>query len=154
MNLFFFKGTLSERQQIMTEVTKNGDDDSPLKHGLVVAYNGDSDNEEDFLERLESEEEKLTDWKRLACLLCRRQFPNKEALVRHQQLSDLHKQNMDIYWSSRLSEQELKALEMREREMKYRDRAAERREKYGIPEPPEPKRKKVFDAGTVYVFER
>lgn len=27
----------------------------------------------------------------MACLLCRRQFPNKEALVRHQQLSDLHK---------------------------------------------------------------
>lgn len=37
--------------------------------------------------------------------------------------------------------------------MKYRDRAAERREKYGIPEPPEPKRKKVYDAGTVYVSE-
>lgn len=37
--------------------------------------------------------------------------------------------------------------------MKYRDRAAERREKYGIPEPPEPKRKKVYDAGTVYVPE-
>lgn len=36
--------------------------------------------------------------------------------------------------------------------MKYRDRAAERREKYGIPEPPEPKRKKQFDAGTVYVL--
>lgn len=36
--------------------------------------------------------------------------------------------------------------------MKYRDRAAERREKYGIPEPPEPKRKKQFDAGTVYVM--
>lgn len=27
----------------------------------------------------------------MACLLCRRQFPNKDALVRHQQLSDLHK---------------------------------------------------------------
>lgn len=38
-------------------------------------------------------------------------------------------------------------------QMKYRDRAAERREKYGIPEPPEPKRKKVYDAGTVYVPE-
>ncbi|XP_044307119.1 RNA-binding protein 5 isoform X2 [Varanus komodoensis] len=147
--LFEKKGTLSERQQIMTEVIKNGDDDNPLKRGLVAAYSGDSDNEEDFLERLENEEEKLTDWKKLACLLCRRQFPNKEALVRHQQLSDLHKQNMDIYRRSRLSEQELEALEMREREMKYRDRAAERREKYGIPEPPEPKRKKVFDAGTV-----
>ncbi|KAJ7316660.1 hypothetical protein JRQ81_002822 [Phrynocephalus forsythii] len=147
--LFEKKGTLSERQQIMTEVIKNGEDDNPLKRGLVAAYSGDSDNEEDFLERLENEEEKLTDWKKLACLLCRRQFPNKEALVRHQQLSDLHKQNMDIYRRSRLSEQELEALEMREREMKYRDRAAERREKYGIPEPPEPKRKKVFDAGTV-----
>ncbi|XP_032996470.1 RNA-binding protein 5 [Lacerta agilis] len=148
--LFEKKGTLSERQQIITEVIKNGgEDDNPLKRGLVAAYSGDSDNEEDFLERLENEEEKLTDWKKMACLLCRRQFPNKEALVRHQQLSDLHKQNMDIYRRSRLSEQELEALEMREREMKYRDRAAERREKYGIPEPPEPKRKKVFDAGTV-----
>lgn len=37
-------------------------------------------------------------------------------------------------------------------QMKYRDRAAERREKYGIPEPPEPKRKKQFDGGTVYVL--
>lgn len=42
-----------------------------------------------------------------------------------------------------------KNLELIQFQMKYRDRAAERREKYGIPEPPEPKRKKVFDAGTV-----
>lgn len=27
-------------------------------------------------------------------------------------------------------------------QMKYRDRAAERREKYGVPEPPEPKKRK------------
>ncbi|NWT37476.1 RBM5 protein, partial [Chroicocephalus maculipennis] len=119
------------------------------RRGLVAAYSGDSDNDEDLLERMENEEEKLTDWKKMACLLCRRQFPNKDALIRHQQLSDLHKQNMDIYRRSKLSEQELEALELREREMKYRDRAAERREKYGIPEPPEPKRKKVYDAGTV-----
>uniref|UniRef100_A0A452H6F2 Uncharacterized protein n=1 Tax=Gopherus agassizii TaxID=38772 RepID=A0A452H6F2_9SAUR len=150
--LFEKKGTLSERQQVMPEVVKNGEEENPLKRGLVAAYSGDSDNEEDLLERIENEEEKLTDWKKLACLLCRRQFPNKDALVRHQQLSDLHKQNMDIYRRSRLSEQELEALELREREMKYRDRAAERREKYGIPEPPEPKRKKVFDAGTVLKF--
>ncbi|KAM9374675.1 RNA-binding protein 5 [Phaethornis superciliosus] len=147
--LFEKKGALSERQQILPEVLKNGDDDNPLKRGLVAAYSGDSDNDEDLLERMENEEEKLTDWKKMACLLCRRQFPNKDALIRHQQLSDLHKQNMDIYRRSKLSEQELEALELREREMKYRDRAAERREKYGIPEPPEPKRKKVYDAGTV-----
>uniref|UniRef100_A0A8C0C1N2 RNA binding motif protein 5 n=1 Tax=Buteo japonicus TaxID=224669 RepID=A0A8C0C1N2_9AVES len=147
--LFEKKGALSERQQILPEVMKNGDDENPLKRGLVAAYSGDSDNDEDLLERMENEEEKLTDWKKMACLLCRRQFPNKDALIRHQQLSDLHKQNMDIYRRSKLSEQELEALELREREMKYRDRAAERREKYGIPEPPEPKRKKVYDAGTV-----
>ncbi|KAH0508620.1 RNA-binding protein 5 [Microtus ochrogaster] len=147
--LFEKKGALAERQQLIPEMVRNGDEENPLKRGLVAAYSGDSDNEEELVERLESEEEKLADWKKMACLLCRRQFPNKDALVRHQQLSDLHKQNMDIYRRSRLSEQELEALELREREMKYRDRAAERREKYGIPEPPEPKRKKQFDAGTV-----
>lgn len=63
----------------------------PFQRGLVAAYSGDSDNDEDLLERMENEEEKLTDWKKMACLLCRRQFPNKDALIRHQQLSDLHK---------------------------------------------------------------
>lgn len=63
-----------------------------LQRALVAAYSGDSDNE-DEADRLQGmlDEEKLTDWKKLACLLCRRQFPNKDALTRHQQLSDLHK---------------------------------------------------------------
>lgn len=39
----------------------------------------------------DEKEDRLTDWKKMACLLCRRQFPNKDALLRHQQLSDLHK---------------------------------------------------------------
>lgn len=39
----------------------------------------------------DDKDDKLTDWKKMACLLCRRQFPNKDALIRHQQLSDLHK---------------------------------------------------------------
>lgn len=39
----------------------------------------------------EDKEDKLTDWRKMACLLCSRQFPNKDALIRHQQLSDLHK---------------------------------------------------------------
>lgn len=59
--------------------------------GLVAAYSGDSDPEEAETERSEEGQDKLTDWKKFACLLCRRQFPNKDALVRHQQLSDLHK---------------------------------------------------------------
>lgn len=57
--------------------------------GLVAAYSGDSEPEECM--DGDDREDKLTDWKKMACLLCRRQFPNKEGLIRHQQLSDLHK---------------------------------------------------------------
>ena len=45
----------------------------------------DSDPEEDLIN------DKFTDLSIMACLLCKRQFPNKEALERHQKLSDLHK---------------------------------------------------------------
>uniref|UniRef100_A0A8C1VCL6 RNA binding motif protein 5 n=1 Tax=Cyprinus carpio TaxID=7962 RepID=A0A8C1VCL6_CYPCA len=110
------------------------------KVGLVAAYSGDSEPEE--VTEGDDKEDKLTDWKKMACLLCRRQFPNKEALIRHQQLSDLHKQNLEVFRRAKLSEAELEELERKETEMKYRDRAAERREKYGIPEPPVPKKRK------------
>uniref|UniRef100_A0A8C7REA3 RNA binding motif protein 5 n=1 Tax=Oncorhynchus mykiss TaxID=8022 RepID=A0A8C7REA3_ONCMY len=64
-----------------------------LQVGLVAAYSGDSDPEEGGAAEPEhgGEQDQLTDWKKMACLLCRRQFPNKDGLVRHQQLSDLHK---------------------------------------------------------------
>ncbi|XP_029947220.1 RNA-binding protein 6 isoform X4 [Salarias fasciatus] len=66
--------------------------------------------------RSEDKEDKLTDWKKMACLLCRRQFPNKDALIRHQQLSDLHKQNMEIHLKIKRSKKELEALENQEKE--------------------------------------
>uniref|UniRef100_A0A5F8HD29 RNA-binding protein 10 n=1 Tax=Monodelphis domestica TaxID=13616 RepID=A0A5F8HD29_MONDO len=136
------KGTLAERQHTTIELPKLTSDDrlSPPR-GLVAAYSGESDSEEEP-ERNAEREERLTDWQKLACLLCRRQFPSKEALIRHQQLSGLHKQNLEIHRRAHLSENELEALEKSDMEMKYRDRAAERREKYGIPEPPEPKKRK------------
>lgn len=64
----------------------------------MAAYSGDSDPEEGGAEHDGGEgiQQNLTDWTKLACLLCRRQFPNKEALVRHQQLSDLHKVATDM----------------------------------------------------------
>uniref|UniRef100_A0A8C8RKW1 RNA binding motif protein 10 n=1 Tax=Pelusios castaneus TaxID=367368 RepID=A0A8C8RKW1_9SAUR len=136
------KGALAERQHTAMDLPKLASDDrlSPPR-GLVAAYSGESDSEEEP-ERAADREEKLTDWHKLACLLCRRQFPSKEALIRHQQLSGLHKQNLEIHRRAHLSEQELEALEKNDMEMKYRDRAAERREKYGVPEPPEPKKRK------------
>ncbi|XP_076124621.1 RNA-binding protein 5 [Alosa pseudoharengus] len=125
------------------------------KVGLVAAYSGDSEPEEAAEpDRGEDGSDKLTDWKKLACLLCRRQFPNKEALLRHQQLSDLHKQNLEVHRRSKLSEEELEELERKETEMKYRDRAAERREKYGIPEPPVPKKRKFTPPQPVVNYEQ
>ena len=32
-----------------------------------------------------------TDWSQLACLLCKRKFPSRDVLIKHQQLSELHK---------------------------------------------------------------
>uniref|UniRef100_A0A672ZMP2 RNA-binding protein 5-like n=1 Tax=Sphaeramia orbicularis TaxID=375764 RepID=A0A672ZMP2_9TELE len=126
---------------LMAEQFRITEQEISAKSGLAAAYNGDSDPEEGSSERAADDEGKITDWIRMVCLLCRRQFPTKEALLRHQQLSDLHKQNMEIHRRSKLSEAELEELERKETELKYRDRAAERREKYGVPEPPAPKKK-------------
>ncbi|XP_016045557.1 RNA-binding protein 6 isoform X5 [Erinaceus europaeus] len=116
--------------------------------GLLGEYGGDSDYEEEEeeeqipppqprttqpqpreeLTKKENEEDKLTDWNKLACLLCRRQFPNKEVLTKHQQLSDLHKQNLEIHRKIKQSEQELAYLERREREGRFKERGNDRRD--------------------------
>lgn len=62
----------------------------PQQQGLVPAYSGETDSEEEGGDK-DEKEGRMTDWVKLACLLCRRQFPSKEALIRHQQLSELHK---------------------------------------------------------------
>uniref|UniRef100_A0A2K6S3P6 RNA binding motif protein 6 n=1 Tax=Saimiri boliviensis boliviensis TaxID=39432 RepID=A0A2K6S3P6_SAIBB len=128
--------------------------------GLLGEYGGDSDYEEEEeeeqtpppqprtaqpqkreeLTKKENEEDKLTDWNKLACLLCRRQFPNKEVLIKHQQLSDLHKQNLEIHRKIKQSEQELAYLERREREGKFKERGNDRREKLLSFDCPERKR--------------
>ncbi|XP_056131329.1 RNA-binding protein 5 isoform X2 [Lampris incognitus] len=161
----FEKKQMGGLERLMSEALKAPEEEAPVssvntaKCGLVAAYSGDSDPEEGgtgFIDGESSEEslDKLTDWKKLACLLCRRQFPSKESLIRHQQLSDLHKQNLEVLRRSKLSEAELEELERKETEMKYRDRAAERREKYGIPEPPAPKRKKFAQPTPVVNYEQ
>ncbi|XP_017263865.1 RNA-binding protein 5 isoform X2 [Kryptolebias marmoratus] len=148
--------------RLTQEVSRSIEEEAPMssvptsKCGLVAAYSGDSDPEEGGaeLDIGDGFQDKLTDWKKLACLLCRRQFPNKEGLVRHQQLSDLHKKNLEVLRRSKMSEAELEELERKESELKYRDRAAERREKYGIPEPPAPKKKKFSQPTPVINYEQ
>ncbi|XP_018612218.2 RNA-binding protein 10 isoform X3 [Scleropages formosus] len=116
--------------------------------GLLAAdYGAGSDEEEEekhevprpvVTTQAEEKEDKLTDWKKMACLLCRRQFPNKDALVRHQQLSDLHKQNMEIHLKIKRSKKELEALENQEKQLNTRERERERE----LTSSPEMKRKK------------
>ena len=36
-------------------------------------------------------QEKMTDWPKLTCLLCKRLFNSRQVLLKHQELSDLHK---------------------------------------------------------------
>uniref|UniRef100_A0A8C9TNL1 RNA binding motif protein 5 n=1 Tax=Scleropages formosus TaxID=113540 RepID=A0A8C9TNL1_SCLFO len=123
-SLFEKKAGILDKPQLVAEPMKNNDEENQAKVGLVAAYRGDSDPEEAEPERNEEGADKLTDWKKMACLLCRRQFPNKEALVRHQQLSDLHKQNIEVYKRSRLSQSELEDLERKETEAQLRTKGA------------------------------
>ena len=85
--------------------TQGGSISSPAaggaKPGLVASYGGDSDEEEGGDEDSTFtgagggvDESKLTDWSKLACLLCKRQFQTREILIKHQQMSDLHKVSM------------------------------------------------------------
>ncbi|XP_043080811.1 RNA-binding protein 10 isoform X7 [Puntigrus tetrazona] len=129
------KGALLERAQIATEQMKHVEERESPPRGLAAGYSGETDSEEEAGER----EERLTDWSKLACLLCRRQFPSKEALIRHQQLSELHRQNLE---QRRARQSRSEPQERSETELKYRDRAAERREKGSVPQAPEAKKRK------------
>nr|XP_057939844.1 RNA-binding protein 10-like isoform X1 [Doryrhamphus excisus] len=88
------KGALLERPQMFLDQLRQTESSPPQHPGLVPAYSAESDSEEEGGER-DDKEGRLTDWAKLACLLCRRQFPSREALLRHQQLSELHKQNLE-----------------------------------------------------------
>ena len=60
---------------------------------------------------------------------------------RHQQLSDLHKLNLESWYHVR----GLDPNDPQQRNKKYRDRAKERRQKFGEPEPPHPNHLKVCE---------
>ncbi|XP_060807747.1 RNA-binding protein 5-A [Amyelois transitella] len=77
-------------------------------------------------------DEGIIDWAKLTCLLCKRKFPSVDVLNKHKTLSDLHKQNLAEY---------RKKNDLLPQTNGYRDRAAERRMKFGEDEPP-PMRKR------------
>ncbi|XP_063718581.1 RNA-binding protein 5-like isoform X2 [Symsagittifera roscoffensis] len=114
---------------------------------------------------LASEEVRLTDWVKLACLLCKRQFKDSETLIKHQKMSDLHKSNMEQHMKKMESseddstflqsssssannpnnEDEYDSLSSM---FQYRDRAKERREKHGISAPPLREYEKAYSSAS------
>ncbi|KOB69191.1 putative RNA-binding protein [Operophtera brumata] len=72
------------------------------------------------------DDDEIIDWVKLTCLLCKRKFPSVDVLTKHKTLSDLHKQNLLEF---------RKKNELLPATNGYRDRAAERRMKFGEDEP-------------------
>ncbi|KAI5752888.1 hypothetical protein M8J77_021487 [Diaphorina citri] len=101
------------------------------KKSLVAAYESDEEPEVQE-ETVSGEEKQQIDWDKLACLICKRQFNSKDILKKHTQLSELHKSNLKMWYTSR----NLDPNDAVHRAVQYRDRAKERRLKYGEPEVP------------------
>lgn len=114
------KSSLNEVLQVLQR--KQLADKKPLGASALVAYGSDSDSDGHDEKRTAELLESLIDWTKLACLLCKRQFSNRETLVKHQQLSDLHRQNLEAWKKQNVP-------------TAYRDRAKERRKKHGDSEP-------------------
>ncbi|ESN94042.1 hypothetical protein HELRODRAFT_87741, partial [Helobdella robusta] len=102
-------------------------------------------------------ESDMIDWAKMTCLLCRRVFTTKETLVKHQQFSDLHKKNLEDYQKSRgeySDEVSFIIISTNFTHLLYRDRARERREKFGESDPPPMKnRRHRVEAERKYVTE-
>lgn len=102
----------------------------PSSAPLVAAY-GESDSSEDE----SAEEPDSLDFTKNICNLCKRQLPTPEALTKHAKLSDLHKKNLELWRSNR------NAAHTANKPV-YRDRAKERRLKYGVTDDPQPSKLK------------
>jgi len=119
--------------------------EEPVGSGLarLTGYGSADETEDEVVNNADrnSSDEQFTDWSKLACLLCKRQFPSKEKLIKHNQVSDLHKNNMETWYRDQKNAQS--AASAASGGGRYRDRAKERRQKYGIDdEGPRPNRLK------------
>ena len=94
--------------------------------------------EEDPKDILDREEKRLLDFDKLLCLLCKRQFTSKDQLTKHQQVSGLHKSNMEVLSKTVLSSAQILLMNAKKPILEYIDRAKERRKKWGDDDAPQP----------------
>ncbi|XP_065358757.1 RNA-binding protein 5-A-like [Calliphora vicina] len=121
---------------------------------LIPSYGSDSD--EDNLppppkisaatSAGEMGEKEYVDFQKLTCLLCKRAFQSLEILQKHLKMSNLHKENLAKHNIEKgLTVQQQQQQQQAEQDslsaaLSYRDRAKERRLKYGESDPPPPNR--------------
>lgn len=102
----------------------------------LLPYGSDSDNDGDQNPPSSSgglSEKDFVDFGKLTCLLCKRAFQSLEILNKHIKMSNLHKENMQKLNLNSDDASNANSLQ-------YRDRAKERRLKYGEVDPPPPNR--------------
>ncbi|XP_058447315.1 RNA-binding protein 5-A-like isoform X2 [Malaya genurostris] len=102
---------------------------SKANSNLVSQYGSDSDN--DGEEALSDRD--YVDFEKLTCLLCKRAFQSQEILNKHLKMSSLHKENLQKF---NLQRGTGASSGMTNKGGSYRDRAKERRLKYGEADPP------------------
>ncbi|CAD7086141.1 unnamed protein product [Hermetia illucens] len=109
---------------------------------LVSSYGSDSDDHEESNHSqgysAEINEKDYVDFEKLTCLLCKRAFQSQDILQKHLKMSNLHKENLQKYNLTR----GILDINSGNSATGYRDRAKERRLKYGESDPPPPNRSK------------
>ncbi|KAI0195859.1 hypothetical protein EV127DRAFT_419941 [Xylaria flabelliformis] len=115
------------RSKESTDAAAPSDDKPPLTGSNAIATSKDS------ITTLPSIS--YADLDQMSCLLCRRKFKNEPSLRRHEQMSDMHKTNLEDDGLIEKATQSLKALG-KEPTSNYRDRAKERRQAHNQPMKP------------------
>ena len=93
---------------------------------LIPNYASDnSDNDVDDCGSNSNEKEDHVDFEKLTCLLCKRAFQSLEILNKHVKMSTLHKENLQKINSMKIGS------DIGNKGANYRDRAKERRLKFG-----------------------
>ncbi|KAL0085056.1 hypothetical protein J3Q64DRAFT_1745296 [Phycomyces blakesleeanus] len=133
--------TKSKLSEPSTKESKDSKEETETKQKKAEK---EADEEDDAATENKSEkDDDFSDRVMNACLLCQRKFKSGQDLEKHQELSELHKKNLQdpvviekARMKKRFVKSEAEKAEERAVEQHYRNRAAERRQAYGQPEKP------------------
>lgn len=115
-----------------TNIFRNELQEEQQSAPLVAEYGGETESSGD---EETSDDTDCLDFTKLICTLCKRQFTSPETLTKHSKLSSMHLQNLE---AKRAKKRPMSTGE----KVVYRDRAKERRMKYGDPDEPQPSKLK------------